>query len=466
MDGRRPVKSFLWWVVPQHVLALFMGILTFGFAASILRQRRPTGSAAAWLLLIVLLPYLGIPLYLSFGGRKVRLSALRKAPLSFKVESLRLAFNELRALGSRDAGPTRHTAAASRVDWLADGIVAYGTFLREISAAKRSIRLQTFVLGDDATGRGILDALVARLAEGVEVELLLDDLLVFHAPRAQLERLRAAGGRVVRFMPLLHVPFRGRANLRNHRKLALFDGERAIVGGMNLADEYMGPEPSPRRFRDLSVLVRGESVAALDAIFCADWEFASGQALAPIALGGEPTPGTTAVPSGPDCPTDTIYEALLTAIFRAERRFWLATPYFVPDEGLARALEIAARRGVDVRVLVPERSNHRIADLVAAPSLRELAAAGGKVYRYRPGMLHAKAVLVDDELAIVGSANFDMRSLFLDYEIALFFRSPSEVSELSAWFEATLESCSFGPPRSGSPRAAVEAILRLLSPLV
>lgn len=459
------MRTFFWWLIP-HLVALAVGLLTFGFAALTLRQRRPTGSAAAWLLLIVLVPYLGIPLYLSFGGRKVRKRALRKAPLLTKAESLRVAFDELQVLGTRHETKALDTPVVSRVDWLVDGVSAYRAFLAEIAAANRGIRVQTFVLGDDATGRGILDALIARLAQGIQVELLLDDLLVYRAPRASLEKFRAAGGRVARFMPLLHVPFRGRANLRNHRKVAIFDGARAIVGGMNLADEYMGLEENPSRFKDLSVLVHGPSVAALDAIFCADWEFASGRALRSFMTEAPLDRRTRVVPSGPDCPTDTIYEALLTAIFRAERRFWLATPYFVPDDGLARALEIAARRGVDVRVLVPERSNHRLADLAAAPNLRELAAAGGKVYRYLPGMLHAKAVLADDALAIVGSANFDMRSLFLDYEVALFFSEQPEVSQLVAWFESALPMASIGPPPAGWLRADVERACRLFAPLI
>jgi cardiolipin synthase len=228
----------------------------------------------------------------------------------------------------------------------------------------------------------------------------------------------------------------------------------------------MGPLPASGRFRDLSVLLGGSQVAALDAIFRADWEFAKGREPPPLAQGQPSTSTIRVVPSGPDCPTDAIYDALLTAIFRAERRFWVATPYFVPDEGLARALEVAARRGVDVRILVPERSNHRLADLAAAPSLRDVAAAGGKVQRFLPGMLHAKAVLVDDALAIVGSANFDMRSLFLDYEIALFFTGAAEVARLADWFEATLESSRSGAPHSGPLRARVEQVCRLVAPLI
>ena len=443
--------SFPAWLLLHHALTILIGVLTFAFAASVLSQRRPTGSAAAWLLLIVLLPYVGIPLYLSFGGRKVRSRAREKKALPLRLAGAPAA-----------AAPE----LAGVIGWFGDGIAAYHAFLEEITRAKRSIRIQTFLIGDDATGRSIVDALATRAADGVEVHLLLDAFLAAGAPRAQLQKLEARGGRLARFMPLVHVPFRGRANLRNHRKIAVFDGERAFVGGMNLGDEYMGPQANPSRFRDLSLLLQGGTVASLDAVFRADWEFARGESLAAVADDATTSPGIQVVPSGPDCATDPIYDAMLTAAFRAERRFWVATPYFVPDDGLARALEIAARRGVDVRVIVPRRSNHWLADLAAAPLLRDLTAAGGLVQRYVPGMLHAKAVLVDDSFAAVGSANFDMRSLFLDYEISILLSRPADIARLAGWFEETLHSTLPGPPVSGIFRRQAENVSRLLAPLI
>jgi cardiolipin synthase len=441
------------WLVAHHVVTVVVALVTVGFSAAVLGQRRPTGSAYAWLLVLLFVPYVGIPLYVVFGGRKFERRARSKSPLPAQVA------------GSPGAPAT----SADAVLWLDDGVAAFETFLREIRAAKRSVRIVTFVVGDDVTGRALLEALVERAAAGVEVCLLLDDFLRYQAPKPLLAKLEAAGGQVRRFMPLLHLPFRGRGNLRNHRKIALFDGERAIVGGMNLADEYMGPAAKPDRWRDLSTLVSGRVVSLLDAIFRADWEYASAAPLAAQADVDAPPAETAApvrvVPSGPDAPNDAIYDALLTAIFRAESRFWIATPYFVPDEPLMRALTVAAHRGVDVRVVVPDRSNHTVADLVAGPSLRELALEGVRVARHR-GMLHAKSVLADDTLAVVGSANFDMRSLFLDYEVALFFSGPVEVARLAAWFSATLDQCDPGAPRAAWMRERVELVARLLAPLL
>jgi cardiolipin synthase len=458
-----------------------VGALSLLLASSVLGQRRPTGSAFAWLLVIALVPYLGIPLYLAFGGRKFERRARSKSSLSLAEravadaetaaeDALALTANSqpksVRLLGD----PRFSFRSVDAIEWLDEGTQAYEAFLREIHAAKKSIRIVTFVVGDDPTGRSMLEALARRAADGLEVRLLLDDLLRFQAPRRLLARIVEAGGRVERFMPLLHIPFRGRSNLRNHRKIALFDGERAVVGGMNLADEYMGKAPSETRWRDLSVLVSGQAVATLDHVFRADWEFACGESLPPLGSGTKPSPHPGSiplivVPSGPDAPTDPIYDAILTAIFRAERRFWVSTPYFIPDETLARGLIVAARRGVDVRIIVPAVSNHRLADLAAAPYLRDLEEAGASVFRH-PKMLHAKAMLSDDTMGVVGSANFDMRSLFLDYEIALFLPGPGEVARLARWFDDTLASATRGAPKAGRVRAQVEDVARLLSPLI
>ena len=453
------------WAVEHHVLAVLMDLLVLWFAAAVLRQRRPTGSAVAWLLVILLAPYLGIPLFLMFGGRKFHLKARSKPAIPVPVGPPEAAARSGESGPAGAWGPGTQDSA-DRVEWLDDGVRAYQALLGEILRAKRAIRIVTFVIGNDETGRALLDALTRRAREGIEVRLLLDDLLSFQAPRDALARLKTAGGRCERFMPLLHVPFRGYANLRNHRKIAVFDGEHAIVGGTNLADEYMGPEPRADRWRDLSILMSGQAVATLDAIFRADWQFASREVLTPCASAHAPGPvPIRVVPSGPDSASDPIYDAMLTMIFRAQRRFWVATPYFVPDEPLARALAVAARRDVDVMVAVPARSNHPLADLVAGPYLRELAAAGVKVRRV-PCMLHAKAILADDSVAAVGSANFDMRSLFLDYEVALFFAGSAETSYMASWFQETIRDCAVGPAVAGAMRSGLESVARLLAPLL
>ena len=272
------------------------------------------------------------------------------------------------------------------------------------------------------------------------VRLLLDDVGSWRVRRRFLAPLIEAGAQVAYFMPMLHIPFRGRANLRNHRKLVIVDGRIALAGGMNLAWPYIGPPGSPDLWRDLSMVVEGPAVSELEALFASDWRFTTGRDPTRAGRPG-PDPGppgmessvVQVVASGPDVAGDPLYESLLALIFAARDRIWIVTPYFVPDEMLARALTLAARRGVDVRLIVPERSNHMTADLARAGYLRDLHKAGGRVLLYTPVMLHAKAVVFDDQLAVIGSANMDMRSLFLNYEVALYVSSPAQVDEVAAW---------------------------------
>jgi cardiolipin synthase len=219
------------------------------------------------------------------------------------------------------------------------------------------------------------------------------------------------------------------------------------------------------------MVVEGPAVAELAALFRSDWKFATGEDLAPAPRPGH-APETDAddgpaqvVASGPDVAGDPLYETLLSLLFSAERRIWVVTPYFVPDEMLARALELAARRGIDVRLLVPRRSNHRSADLARVGFLRQIHDAGGRILLYEPVMLHAKAVVVDD-LAVIGSANMDMRSLFLNYEVALFMYCHDRVEETVSWARGLMADATVGLPSQGWPAELAENVVRLLAPLL
>jgi cardiolipin synthase len=337
------------------------------------------------------------------------------------------------------------------------------------------------------------DTVAARIARsaGIEVRVLVDDLFSWRAGRRRLARLRRAGGKVAFFMPMLRLPLRGRRpDLRNHRKILVVDGDAAIVGGMNIAREYMGPEKLAGRWRDVGIRVDGPAAVALDDVFRSDWAFAAREAIAATPPRA-PRPGegedvtdaadaaeaddadaadaadaiVRVVLSGPDVREDHFYDAMLTGFFAAKRRIWIATPYFVPDEALTHALALAARRGVDVRVVVPARSNHWSADLAGAGYLRQVEEAGGRVFRYAPAMMHGKVIVID-EVGTLGSANMDIRSLFLNYEVALFFTSPTEVEALAGWIASLLPECTAGMPAAGPVRALAEDLGRLLSPLI
>jgi cardiolipin synthase len=432
------------WLTVHQVVGAVTFVSTIALTARLLRQRRPAGTSMAWLLGFVLVPYLAIPLFLVVGERKLR-----------KVRRI-----DATALPAPDA------AAPSEVVWLDRPDAALDELVRRIRRAERTIDVSTFILGDDEVGREIIEALAARARAGVEVRLLLDGLFARRPQRRSLRALRAAGGHVRVFLPLLHLPWRGRTVMRDHRKLAIFDGAAAIMGGMNLSADYLGRTPRASRWRDLSIVLGGEPARALARLFRSDWELAAGRA-APQEP--EPAPARSdvaIVPTGPDCAGDPWHDAVLQLLFDARRRIAIATPYFAPDESLLQALAIAARRGVDVSIVVPARSNHWLSDRVAGQLLRDLAAAGVTVWRYRPAMLHAKCLLVDDQIAAVGSANFNARSLFLDFEVTAVLRGAAHNARMAAWFAETIADAAPGPPPARRRDVPIEAVARLLSPFV
>jgi cardiolipin synthase len=469
------------WLLPE-ITAHLGFLLALVFLAYLIRQKRSPASTVAWLLLVLFLPYVGVPLYLMFGGRKMSRMARRKASVYDRSQPRQpspTGGNLERFLLSYGAPPA---SAENRVELLTRGEQAFGSLLRMIEEARSTIHITTYILGRGDVGTEIITRLAQRAAAGVSVRLLLDDVGSWRVGRRYLAPLLKEGARVAYFMPMLHIPFRGRANLRNHRKIVVVDSRRAITGGMNLAWPYMGPIPDPGYWRDLSAVVEGPAALDLELLFFSDWAFATGERLTPppaladqpIASSGQeghapPAAGNSLVQviaSGPDVPDDPLYETLVSQIFAATERIWIVTPYFVPDEMLARALNLAARRGVDVRLIVPVRSNHISADLARASYLRELREAGGHVLLYQPVMLHAKAVLFDNQLAAIGSANMDNRSLFLNYEVALFLYSPEQLQSVSAWVKGLEAECLRDLPRAGWTREMAEDVVRLLSPLL
>jgi len=466
------LKSAIIWIVPELLTSLGF-ILALIFVAHLLRQKRSPTSTISWLLVVLLLPYVGVPLYLVFGGRKMKRLAGRKERMYPKPTSRRIGILEGQTERLLSSYGVPMATSGNRVRLVPDGVEAYRELMRIIDEARSTIHITTYILGRDEVGQALVDRLRKRAEEGVAVRLLLDDVGSWRVGRRFLAPLVAAGAKVAFFMPMLHLPFRGRTNLRNHRKLVVVDGRIAITGGMNLALPYMSNDPDAVLWPDLSVVVEGPGVVDLEDLFESDWKFATGEDVqeaaseqTPIGFEGTGSTVLQVVASGPDVPGDPLYESLLSLIFAAKRRIWIVTPYFVPDEMLSRALSLAARRGVDVCLIVPARSNHLPADLARESYLRDLYNAGGRVLLYQPNMIHAKAVLLDEQLAMVGSANMDMRSLFLNYELTLYVYSGDLACSTACWIESLMADCRPELPVSNRWRELGENVVRLLAPLL
>lgn len=415
----------------EHATFVFVGLLVYVLVTRIGRQHRHPSAAIAWVLFIALVPYVGMPLFLMFGTRK-----LVRPPRVFRAADTAATDPgpawALQLLAALDvASPTRNAS----VEFHADGDASLGALIALIDGARERIDACTYVFGNDPLGESIAAALARSARRGVRVRLLVDAIGGMRSSRPTLRALRRDGVATRWFMPVLRNPARGRTNLRNHRKLVAVDGVSLWSGGRNLAAEYFAERETG--WVDLGFVVHGPIAVRAHDLFESDWTAAGGRvrerkppgAIPPDAVG---TLAAQLVPSGPDHADDTLYALLLACAWRANTRIVAVTPYFVPDDALLSALSIACRRGVRVELVVPQRSNHRMADWARERALRALAASGARI-RLHPRMVHAKIVIVDDELALCGSANIDGRSLLLNFELMTAFYGRAEIDWLADW---------------------------------
>ena len=430
-----------------HVAFVLAGLLIYVMGTHASGQRRHPSAALAWVLTITLLPYVGLPLYILLGTRKFA-RPTRKALPALRPHAADLQSCAIATLEGMGLAPP---IANHDIRFHADGQAAWEELADLIAGAQRTLDICTFLLANDAIGKRVMRLLEDRALAGVRVRLLLDAFGSWGTSRVKIRRLRAVGIQVHWYMPLLHNPLRNQVNLRNHRKLVIADNQRLWSGGRNLAAEYFTGKRHQPPWIDLSFSINGPLAQEAQDLFNSQWPLdpAAGATRphTPVELltvetsivTGEVEHLAQMVPSGPDQSEDTFYDLLLTALYRAEQRVRAVTPYFVPDDALLTALCLAARRGVQVELVVPRHSNHRLADIARARALRDLVAAGGRVL-LATGMVHAKAILIDDTLALSGSLNLDSRSLFLNFELMMAFYSSEDISDLSQWMDVNFSN--------------------------
>lgn len=469
----REMAHILWRdaVTPHWGAVLGASLALYVFSRQ-LSERRPPGNIMAWGMLMLIAPIPGLILFMLFGARKraemgrIRLAVARAAGLLRENEP------------GRAAGLDAESTPGNRVTLLADaaGTATFLAMREQIARATTSIHILTYIFGDDATGRELVRMLAERARAGVKVRLLVDALGSRGAGDALFRELTEAGGEFARFMPVAPWKARSSANLRNHRKLAVFDGSRAIVGGQNLAEEYTGPATMTGRYRDFGALIEGPAAAAFGRLFAADWCFATGEApeLLRYDLVVKPDPaGETSVEvvgGGPDFLNDPIWEKLVTLAADCRKELVIVTPYIVPDEVLLRLIAAKARAGRRVKIITPKKSDHPFLDFARRHHLKILRDAGARVFFHGNGMLHGKLFIVDREVVVMGSANLDMRSLFVNFELATVVRDRAVAAEALRLAEVLeSESKPAGPPRNKAvsfKERTLENLAHLLAPLL
>lgn len=446
----------------------------------IILQKREPVATLSWLLGLALLPVLGFLIYHVFGPQRIRRQQLRRetsrarmsGTADYTGESSDAA--ELTRLAEASTGLSRSRAHSVRL--LVDGCATYDALLEDVAAAATHIHLEYYIFHPDNAGTALRDALTERARAGVKVRLLIDAVGGARSRRFFKDFIEA-GGELAWF----HPPRFGRVwqrpwlNLRSHRKIVVIDGRIGYTGSVNISDDH-DERQREDAFRDLHLRLEGEAVLRLQRVFVEDWIYALGedacvdeirqQTPAPHERGTIPTQILT---SGPDSPWEAIHRLHVGAIHGAQRRVWLATPYFVPGEAAMMALTSAALAGLDVRLLVPKRSDSRMVTLAARSYFDTLIKAGVKVHEYGPRMLHTKALLVDDSLVVLGSANFDHRSFRLNFEVSALLDDPELAAELERHLEGECKSAPVVQPDRNRPlfrEQLPEALARLLSPLL
>ncbi|MDP8269096.1 MAG: cardiolipin synthase [Candidatus Tenebribacter davisii] len=418
------------------VIVVIFYILGFIAAIDAIWKGRTSQGSVAWAISLIIFPYLAVPLYWIFGDRKFYgyINARRSGDL--KINHIAKQLKEKLAAEKliSDDDPAELSALEelakmpftkyNKAKLLINGEATFKAIFQGIDQAEDYILVQFYKIQDDNLGKKLQNRLIKKAKEGVRIYLLYDDIGCTPLPRTYMEKLRNNGVQVYNFKSRKGWAYRLRLNFRNHRKIVVVDGKIAYVGGLNVSDKYMGIHPKYGYWRDTHVKIEGPSVQCVQLPFISDWFWATNEV---PELNWEPAYSpqwqnyALVMPSGPADELETCGIFFVHSINSAKKRLWIISPYFVPDQQVLCALQLAALRGVDVRLMIPEKSDLLITNLSALSYLQEITKVGIKVYRYNKGFLHQKTMLIDNEHAMIGTANLDNRSFRINFEINILF---------------------------------------------
>lgn len=467
-------------------------ITIFSTAIMVVRERRDPVKTSAWVLVIILLPIIGLVFYIFFGRYHRKEKIFNRKGLSDLQQIENLSHNQVINLRRQkifsDEIITSHIniitlllnnskallTIYNRIDIFQNGKQAFDSIISALESAQMSIHIEFYIIEDDKIGNLIQNILIDKARLGIKVRLIFDDVGSWSLPKRYINKLKKAGVEVYPFMEVKFPMFTSKMNYRNHRKIIVVDGKVGFVGGMNIADRYIEGNKELGPWVDTLLRIEGEAVHSLQVIFLVDWYFVSEQVISDREkyfiehkLDNKQPIQITA--SGPDSDWASIMQAFFVAINKAKHHIYISTPYFIPNESILTALKTAALSGVDVRIILPGKSDSTVVYWSSLSYIPELLEAGINVYLYQEGFNHSKILMIDGSFASVGSANMDIRSFEDNFEVAAIIYDESLTIELEKSFlmdtrrskRINLEEWNQRPARF----TFKESIARLFSPM-
>lgn len=432
-----PATSF---ISIQVLLSVIYLITVIVVCLVIIFENRAPVKTLSWVLVISLMPVIGILLYVFFGQNYRKRKIFSRKGIIDSEHHLYAAVQQIESLDTRlesksDAIKSKQHLMTlmlnneksvltdnNRITLLKDAEQTYPAMMEEIEKAEHHIHFEIYRFNIDETGNRFRDLLIKKVAEGVEVRVIFDDVGSWSFKKRYIDEMRRAGVQIFPFFPVRFPWLASKINYRNHRKILVLDGKTGFIGGMNIADKYIVGLPRIGKWRDTHLKISGDAVGAMNRIFLIDWYFLSGMLLTNKKeyfpeLSAKGRSWIQLASSGPDSDWATIMQAYLSAIATATEKVYLCTPYFSPNESILNALKTAALSGKDVRLLIPSNSDSVIANWNSRSYVTELLQAGVRVYLYVYGFNHSKYIVVDGVFSSVGSVNVDMRSFDLNFEV-------------------------------------------------
>lgn len=477
----------VWSVVTAFYVVAIIVVIAF-----IIYEKREPEKALAWITVIALLPVVGVFLYFIFGRNRRKEKIFNRKELHDLEQLDRMCLRQLTDISNPDLLHHRSVAdnrdiitlllnsnkapltMHNRLKVLHNGKETFSDLLDSLRRAEKFIHMEYYIFENDRVGRKVARILMDKARSGVAVRLIYDDVGSWGLSPRFVYKLRKAGVETGKFMPVVFPWLTSGVNYRNHRKIVVVDGKRAYTGGINIAERYLRGTRLGR-WRDTHLRIEGDAVGMLQAIFVTDWYFVSGKRLFDTALYFPPAKVDAVTPmqiasSGPDSDWASIMQAFFAAIGKARRYIYICSPYFLPNQAVLTAMKVAALSGIDVRVIIPSRSDSKVVYWATRSYIPELLEAGIKVFLYRKGFIHAKVIIIDGEFCSVGTANMDIRSFEDNFEVSaiIYDRATARILEeqfredMADSVEITAEMWD----RRSSLHAAYEALARLLSPLL